>query len=105
IGIDGEGDALVDEDEVGAGAALLELGRLESAEALDDEMRMGMGPAGRAEKLVVGRAMRLVAREERGGVGVGRARLETGLLALSQHGAFLVGPEPGRANLWEDQMD
>ncbi len=49
IGIDGEGDALIDEDEVGAGAALLELGGLQAAEAFDDEPGVGVRPAGFGE--------------------------------------------------------
>ena len=40
VGIDGEGDALVDEHEVGTGAALLKFGRSQLPKAIHHELRV-----------------------------------------------------------------
>ncbi len=85
IGIDGKGDALVDEDEVGGGAALLELGGLQSAETFDDEPGVGVRLAVLGEEFVPGGGVGTVAREQRRGLAVHRLRLPARLLALQHH--------------------
>ncbi len=65
VGIDGKGDALVDEDEVGGGAALLELGGLQAAEAFDDEPGVGVRPIRLGEEFIPGRGVAAVAGEQR----------------------------------------
>src|SRR5438105_2854129 len=57
VGVDGEGDALVDEHEVGVGALGLELARPQPAEPVHQEAAVVVRPVGALEQLVPGRGV------------------------------------------------
>jgi hypothetical protein len=67
VGIHREGDALVHEHQVRAGAPLLKLGRQQPPEPVQDQPAMGVRQARRREYFVPGLRVRAIPRKQRGG--------------------------------------